>query len=243
MIQRKFRHIVLAVMGVFGILGAQAAKEGPFSLEQCLDLAVRQNPMILSSFEKFKASQARESQALALPQPSLNIDSDLQPRALDFKGSGESYWGFSQLLEFPGKRSVRGKIASRESEEIRSEIELLKLDIGFQVKQAFFGLLLAQEKIKCAQQDLELSEDFLNKAELKKAAGDIAEVEVMRARVEHAKTTNALKTAQNEKKLAAAMLNYLLARRKFDPLEIKGELKRSSVPLDIDKLKQQALTS
>jgi cobalt-zinc-cadmium efflux system outer membrane protein len=243
MIQRKSRLIVLAVLGVFGILQALAAAETPLTLEQCIELAVRQNPLILSSFEKFKASQARERQALALPQPSLNIDSDLQPRLLDFRGSGESYWGFSQFLEFPFKRSVRGKIASRESEEIRSEIELLKLDIGFQVKQAFFGVQLAQEKIKCAQQDLELSADFLSKAEQRKTAGDIAEVEVMRARVEYAKTTNVLKIAQNEKRLAAAMLNYLLARKKYDPLEIRGELKRSFVPLDIEKLKQQALMS
>jgi len=242
MIPKKSRFVVLAVLGGVAMLRAQAASEGPLSLEQCLDLAVRQNPLVLSSFEKFKASQARKSQALALPQPSLNIDSDVQPRFLDFKGSGESYWGVSQLLEFPGKRSIRGKIASRESEEVRSEIELLKLDIGFQVKEAFFGVLLAQEKIRCAQQDLELSEDFLNKAELKKAAGDIAEVEVMRARVEHARANNALKTAQNEKKLVTARLNYLLARRKYDPLEIQGELKAPPVALDLEALKQEALT-
>jgi len=241
MIQKKSRFVVLAVAGVFGMLRAQAAVEGPLNLEQCIDLALRQNPLVLSSVEKLQASRARESQALALPQPSLDFDSDLQPRPLDFKRSGESYVGFSQLLEFPGKRSVRAKIAARETEEVRSEMDLLKLDLGFQVKQAFFGVLLAQEKIKYAQQDLELTEDFLGKAELKRAAGDIAEVEVMRARVEHARANNALKIVQNEKKLAAAMLNYLLARKKYASLEIRGELKAPPVVLDVEMLKQQAL--
>jgi outer membrane protein TolC len=190
--------------------------------------------------QQYQASLARIKQAKAFAQPSLDYDSDLQPKFFNFKDSGESYFGLSQSFEFPGKRQLRGKIASQESNEIMADIDLLKLDLIFQVKQAFYGLLLAQEKLKYAQQNLELSQDFLEKAELKFDAGDVAKVEALRARVEASKAANEVKIAENEVTLAKALLNFLLARKKYEPLEVSGELKRLFIILKVDELKQKA---
>lgn len=212
-----------------------------FTLEQCISLALEQNPLVLSSLGQYQASLARINQAKAWSQPSLDYDSDLQPGLFDFKGSGESYFGISQTVEFPGKPGLRGKIAGKESEEILADIDLLKLDLTFQVKEAFYGILISQEKLKYAEQDLELTRDFLDKAEVKHAAGDIALVEVLRARVEASKAANAVRVAGNEVRLAKAQLNFLLARKKYEPLEVKGDIKRPFVSLDLDDLKEKAL--
>jgi len=211
------------------------------TLEQCIGVALGQNPLVLSSLSQYRASLARVNQAKAWSQPSLDYDSDLQPGLFDFKGSGESYFGVSQTVEFPGKIGLRGKIAGMESEEILADIDLLKLDLTFQVKEAFFGILIAQEKLKYAEQDLELTQDFLNKAEVKHAAGDIALVEVLRARVEASKAANAVRVAGNEVRLAKAQLNFLLARQKYEPLEVRGDIRRPFVSLDLEQLKERAL--
>jgi len=212
------------------------------TLEQCIMIATSQNPLVLSSQQQYQAALARIHQAKAFEQPSLDYDSDLQPEFFDFKGSGETYIGISQALDFPGKRLLRGKIATRESEEIMQDIELLKLDLVFQVKQAFYNLLLSQEILKYARQDLELSQDFLKKAEVKFDAGDIAQVEVLRAKVETSKAANQVRVSQNEVTLAKAYLNFLMARKKYAPLEIKGELKKQPVLLDQETLKSRALS-
>lgn len=242
MTTRKILTTLLALIGICGSLWTQEAKESGLTLEQCVSIALEQNPLLLSSQEQYRASLARISQARALPQPSLSYDSDLQPGLFNFRDSGESYFGLSQLVEFPGKRSIRGKIASRESDEILSEIELLKLDLGYQVKEAFYGLLLAEEKFKYARQNLELAEDFLKKAEVKLAVGDIAKVEVLRARVEASRAASAVRAAENERRLAAAALNFLLGRRKYEPLEIRGEMKKPFIELDVDELRQRAFS-
>ena len=223
-------------------LWCQTPENTALTLEQCISITLQQNPLILSSRQQHQASLARISQAKALPQPSINFDSDLQPKFFNFKDSSESYFGLSQSIEFPGKRHLRGKIASKESNEIMAETDLLKLDIVFHVKQAFYGLLLAQEKLKYAQQDLELAQDFLKKAELKFEAGDVAKVEALRARVESAKAANEVRSSTNEVRLAKAMLNFLLARKKYAPLEIKGELKRPSISLNFEELIIRALS-
>lgn len=239
-VERPYR-LLFAFMGLFGALTALGGQEKTLSVDQCVAIALEQNPLVLSSLAQYAASLARIKQAKALPQPTLSFDSDLQSKLLDFQGSRESYVGFNQTLEFPGKRTLRGRIAARESDQVLADIEILKLDLAFQVKQAFYGLLLAQEKVRYARQDLELAEDFQAKAERKLAAGDTAEVEVLRARVETSKAANAVKTAENENRLAAAALNFLLARRSSEPLEIRGDLKRPPINLDVEEFKTRAL--
>jgi cobalt-zinc-cadmium efflux system outer membrane protein len=212
----------------------QAAPEA-LTLNQCLAIAQNQNPLLRSSEQLYRASLARIEQARAFAQPRLDYDSDLQARLFDFRGSGESYIGLSQDLEFPGKRYLRGKIAARESSEVLMDTELLKLDLVFQVKEAFYGLLLAQEILKYAEQDVELARDYLRMAQIKFEAGDVARVEVLRARV------NSVRAAANDVRLAKARLNFLLARKKYEPLEIVGEFRRQSPDFTLDELRERAL--
>lgn len=214
----------------------QTSEKVALTLDQCIVIALQQNPLILSSLQQYQASLARINQAKALPQPSFNSDWDVQPKILNLKNASETYFGISQSIEFPGKRYLRGKIASKESNEIRQDIDLLKLDIVFQVKQAFFALLLAKEKLTYSQQNLELSQDFLQKAEIKYGAGDVAKVEVLRARVEASRAANEVRIATNEERLAKALLNFLMAQKKYAPLEIRGKLKRPPIQLDMEEL-------
>jgi outer membrane protein TolC len=233
--------LLISVFFGMSCLWSQQAENNVFTLDQCISTALEQNPLILSSLQQYQASLARIHQAKAWAQPSLNYDSDLQPNFFNFKNAGETYLGVSQFFEFPGKQSVRGKIASRESDEILAEIDLLKLDLTFQVKQVFFGLLLAQEKLTYAERNQELAKDFLEKAELKYEAGDVAQVEVLRARVEAATAANEVRVANSDVRLAKATLNYLLSRKKYAPIEIVGKLKREPIKLEFDLLLDRAL--
>lgn len=239
--KRRILPVLISVFLGMSCLWSQPSEDNAFTLEQCVSTALEQNPLILSSLQQYQASLARIYQAKAFAQPSLNYDSDIQPSFFNFKNAGETYFGVSQPFEFPGKQSVRGKIASKESEELLAEIDLLKLDLTFLVKRAFYGLLLTQEKLTYAQRNQELAQDFLDKAELKHEAGDVAQVEVLRARVEAATAANEVRTATNDVRLAKATLNYLLSRKKYVPIEIAGNLKRDSIKLEFDSLLDRAL--
>lgn len=231
---------IIIYLAVF--LMAQTPEDSSLTLDQCISIAIHENPLVLSAAQQYDAALARINQAKAFAQPAINWDSDLQPKLFNFKNSGEWYFGISQEIEFPGKRTLRGKIASREAGKFLQDVELLKLDIAYQVKEAFYTLLLSQEKRKYSQQNLELAQDYLEKAELKFEAGDVAKVEALRARVEASKAANDVRIATNEVRLAKAMLNYLLARRKYAPLEIKGDLKKDPVDLDTEELVERALS-
>lgn len=242
MLAKKTPVLLMLVILFPGNLRGQSADTEILTLDQCLAFALDQNPLILSAIHNHQASVARIDQATSFPVPSVDFESDVQPQPFNFVRAEEAYLGASQTFEFPGKRALRGKIADRESREIREDIELLKLDLAFLVKEAFYSLLLAQEQMQYAQRDRELSEEFLNNAELKQTAGDVAQVEVLRARVEALRAANAVKVAANYVSLVKARLNYLLARRKYTPLQIAGDLRLPFVELDLEQLKQEAVS-
>ncbi|MFW6140716.1 MAG: TolC family protein [Acidobacteriota bacterium] len=239
---KRFCILFLIQAGLFlGIYG-QETKNQPLSLEECINTAIENNPLVLSSYQQHAASVARVNQAKAIPQPSVDWDSDLQTRFFDFKNPGEWYFGMSQSIEFPGKRYLRGRIVRKESDQIYEEIELLKLDITFQVKEAFYALLLAQRKYQYIKRNLELSKNFYEQTKLKFDAGDVAQVEVLRASVETSKAANELTRTSNEIRLAKARLNYLMARKKYAPLEIKGQFIKEPLSIDLETLKKRALS-
>ena len=234
---------ILALMGSRPALLARAAAAEPLTLRQCIDLALSGNPLLLSARDRHEASLARVRQARELSPPTLSYDSDLQPGPFNLRGTRETYLGLSQTLEFPGRRVLRGRIAARESDQVLADIDSLTLDLIFQVKQAFSGLVLAGERIGYAEQDLELARDFLDKTDAKFKSGDTAEVEVLRARVEESKAANGVRVARTEQRLAAAELNFLMARNAGEPLEILADPNRPAPLPDPEILKETALAA
>ena len=223
--------------------GPVRAQEHALTLKECVSLAMEQNPLIHSAREQYQASLARVRQARAFPQPSLDIDSDLQPGITDINGWGERYVGISQTIPFPGKTYLQGRIAREESNEVLTDTDLLRLDVTFQVTEAFYGALLAQEQLGHAAQNLEFTQDFVQMTELKFEAGDVPRMEVVRARVEAASAANKHRRAENEVRLARARVNFLLGQRSSSPLELQGDLKTDPVSYDLEEVTASALES
>jgi outer membrane protein TolC len=230
---------------VFIVPGAVQALQKPasvLSLDQCIALALERHPLIRSSQYRHEASLARIKQVTAYPTPSVDFVSDLQPVFLDFVNSQEAYLGVSQTFELPRKRVERGRIAQQEANEAETDIDLVKLEVVFQVRSAFYRLLLSMEKLEYAKRDMALTEDYLKKAELKLAAGDVGRVEVLRARVESLKGANAVKLAAKDLDISRMLLNYHLARVKDEPLQVEGRLESQFIDLNLHKLQEDALT-
>jgi cobalt-zinc-cadmium efflux system outer membrane protein len=217
--------------------------EETLTLEQCIVLALKNNHLYKSQQYEFSASRARMRQAWAFPQPEISFDSDLQPRMFDFKKSGESYLGITQSIEFPGRRYLRGKIASNEWGMAASELESVRKEIIYNVKISFYEILLNQEIRKYAEENQQMADDFLAKATEKYQSGDVSKLEVLRAKVEAARATNRLEVAVNQVKSARARLNFFLARDRYQPLDIRGNLRGPIIEPDLKELQVQALAS
>ena len=232
----KFKHLAIIILFTAGIARGQET----LTVGQCVTIALQQNPLIRSYHQQYRASIARVRQAYAFPQPEISLDYDLQPKLFDIAGSDEAYIGISQLIEFPGRRILRGKAASKEAKEFSCDLEQARLDLVYRVKKAFYELLLAKEEEKFAEENVTHARDFLSKAKEKYDSGDVSRLEVLRARVEAAGAENLKKVAINRVKLAKSRLNFVLARDKYRPVEIAGSLKGPFPAFDLDRLTVRA---
>jgi outer membrane protein TolC len=232
---------ILPILAAGMAVGPLQGQEHALTLNECVSLAMVENPLIRSGRELYQASLARIRQARAFPQPSLDIDSDLQEEFGDFTRGGERYVGISQTIPFPGRTYLQGRVAQQESNEVSTAIDLVTLDVTFQVTEAFYAVLLALEQLNYAEQNRGFAQDFLEMTQLKFEAGDVPRVEVVRASVEAATAANQLRRAQNEVRLAKARVNFLLGRPTSSPLELEGELKTEPVPYDLEQVTAWAL--
>ncbi|MBT8398529.1 MAG: TolC family protein, partial [Gemmatimonadetes bacterium] len=226
---------------LFAGISPVEGQEPVLTLADCVSLAMEANPLIRSAGDWYQASVARVRQARALPQPSLDIDSDLQPGLTDFSDYGERYVGISQTIPFPGKTYLKGRVAGEEANQVLADGEVLKLDITFQVVERFYALLRAEEQVGYASQNLGFTRDFVRMTELKFEAGDVPRMELIRARVEAARASNEVRVAENEERLTRAGLNFLLGRVPSSPLSIEGDLRVLVGSYDLEEITAWAL--
>jgi cobalt-zinc-cadmium efflux system outer membrane protein len=234
---------LLPALWLTAVVWGQTKPVEALSLDQCIAIALERHPLIQARVDRHQAAVARIRQAAAFPFPSIDFNSDLQPHFGDFANAEEAYLGVSQNLELPQKRTARKRIAEQESREVETDIDLVRLEVVFRVRRAFYELLLSEEKLTYAKQDLELAQDYLQKAEVKLAAGDVGRVEVLRAKVEALSAANAVRAAMNDVNLAKARLNYQLARGMSAPIRIVGQLRIPFVALNLEDSQAEALRS
>jgi cobalt-zinc-cadmium efflux system outer membrane protein len=219
---------------------SQAVDATALTLDECIAIALAANPLVLGVERGYDAAIARTEQARALPQPVFSYDSDLQPYPFHFGRSDESYLGLSQSVEWPARRSARVGVATAEANQASADRSVLRLDLTFDVTQAFYRLRLAEERLALAEEDLRLSESFLEQTRQKFELGDVARVEVLRAELEAAQAASALTIAQGDVDLGRAGLNYLLARPPSAPVAIRGALAQPLALPDLASLTVQA---
>ena len=97
--RKKSFVLLITVLLASSALWCQTPENKALNLEQCISIALQQNPLILSSLQQHQASLARISQAKAFPQPSIDIDSDLQPKFFNLRVL------VNPILELPSRSS------------------------------------------------------------------------------------------------------------------------------------------
>lgn len=215
----------------------------PLTLEQCLEIALGNNPLLLANYDQYQAARARINIARSFPQPEILLDYPLQPKFFSPGRSEETFFWVYQTIEFPSRRSGRARAASFEASEAYQDNESLKLAIAYQVKEVFFSLLLVEEQLRYAQENLQLNRDYTNLVEVKHSSGEVSRAEVLRARVELAKAEAMVKGYETEREIMAARLNVLLGRDKNVGITIKGELKQPLLSTTFSAAKEAALAS
>ena len=225
-----------------GLIPLGRAHAEAMSQIDAIRLVVERNPQVEAARNAYKAARAQAQQVGALPDPELELEFEELPELGSLSDYGERTISVSQRVEFPLKWWHRLQAGRQHAEATRLAIfEMTKLDISLQAKQAYDRIALQKSLLQHAQQDFDLAQNILRQADIRFEAGDVPQLDVMRASVEVGRATNRLTAAQNNLSLAKTALNALLARPLQTPFAIADSLVYRPVETHLDQLTAAAL--
>lgn len=107
--------------------------------------ALKNNPEILAAQSRSTAYGHRISQVKSLPDPMISFGYQNE----GFKGytygeSTDAQWQYSasQTFPFPGKRSLRGEVASAETETSKALAQALKFRVAAKIRDLYYDLFM-----------------------------------------------------------------------------------------------------
>ncbi len=267
----NIRHYTLGIV-IFATLiraphllaGEPASAPPPpesFTLEQCLETALKRNPAILKSQEDLKRTYGVivETRSEALPQVRATGQMDvIDENFIDtFPGmiggpadNQKMPWEvgiqISQLV-YSGGRVNAALRAARITDQIAKEsFHRVVSNTILEVRTVFYRILLARAQIHVHEQSIQLLENQLKDVTARFEAGTVPRFNVLRAEVELANARPPLIRAQNNYRLAREAMARLLAfdskpQTAFSNIQFEGALRHEQREVDLKSALAQAV--
>lgn len=203
------------------------------ALEQNLGLKVQEQDLEIARGELLKA------RVFANPELELRGETDAI-----FSNEGEGVYSVSlgQTFFIAPKRRYRIGIAELNLGRTQKAIENTRRLLVAEVKEAFYAILLLQERLKFAEELIGINERFVQLTEGRFREGFSPELDVNLARIQLQQARRNRTEIEKDLSVAKASLNFLLGRPAQAALMAQGEFMDQEISLDPSRLKQAAFT-
>ena len=244
--------LALLVLPVIPVSGAAGPNEQVvrFTVNQAIEFAVGVNPQVLEAREQITEFNelVRQARSEALPQ----VDAYVSIVANRDPGLSNSPF-FSQLLEGPdpippeateplrfqnfiwnfsvqqpiyafGRVQNAVRAANNELGGVREDVRAEENRISRDVARACYGFLLARQRLVVLETERQARQRQLEQVEARFELGDATRLDVLRARVALANLGPEILAADNERRIALALVNDTLGRPVMAPIEVDAAL-------------------
>jgi outer membrane protein TolC len=211
-----------AVLFPFLLLMETAKAQEKLSLQQAVELALRQNLQLAIAQQEISAAQGQSLLARALPPAEIFLR--FNEISFDLAEQDEIEIGLSQSFEFPGKRSSRKAVASADRQIAELQLARLRVLLTAEVKKRYYENLLANENLASQQFAVQLLDDLQRLLAEHYQSGAASYVDVVRSRIELGRSLSELAAVQQEQIVALTRLNLLLGRESNLPLQFSDSL-------------------
>jgi outer membrane protein, heavy metal efflux system len=217
---------------------APPASAGPIlALSDVLREALANNPAVQSAAHMMAAQQRKISQARALPDPTVTVGwmGNATPFSTQ-QGDPSSYRSVSamQMLPYPGKLKLKGEIAGKELEAAATDHEAVRRKVAAQAKAAFFDYFYYDKALQVALKNKDLLQKLSQISEARYRVAKAMQQDVLKSQTEVSLLLQKITILQQQRAVAQARLNVLMARSPESPLPPAADvaLTQSFQPLD-----------
>ena len=214
----------------------------PLTLRQCIAIAKKNSSDIKNAqiSEKIEALRVKNAQALYYPDLLLNGGYSAS-KQIDF-GFERNNYSFGVTGRYTiwdhGQRNI-GLLQARENKNLVGiQNDQVRQNLVFQVTQAYYEVLKAQELVKVDRQNLDRSRENRERVEAYVEAGIQIEADIATAQVREANSELALLNDQNQLDIALANLPRIMGLnpatriRVVENKEPKNEVEIADISLD-----------
>ena len=218
------RLIPLAAAALLALPVPAAAQVGaapPLTLDEVYALAALRNPMVRAAGFRAQAVGAMETSAKLPPDPQVQLgimNASLPGLRTDMPASMAPSVQVMQMVPFPGKLGLSGRIAARETEKARADSAEAAWMARGRAAMAFYEIWQADRQTEVMRETVRLLETFEAVARSMYGAGTGRQADVLRAGVEVARMQADIARMQAMRAAAVARLNAVLGRPAETPV-------------------------
>ena len=190
---------------------SQINEKNDLTLRDVVHLMLQNNPELASFSKEVRALEGIKIQAgkyknpeLAVESEDINANTRPNTRAAQF-----TTIRFSQLIELGGKRSARINAASISQELADSNYESKRLELIARVANIFTRVLAGQERLRLAEESIQLANKVVNSAAKRVEAGKAPPIEETKARIAFSTTSIELEQTRRELSSTRKQLSLL----------------------------------
>lgn len=191
----------------------------PLTLDTALALAAAGNFSLSAAAREIDATEGAIRQARAIPNPDVALameDTRRETRATTAQ--------VNLPIELGGKRAARISAAERSRDVAQAQWRSTQADLRATVIAAFFGVAVAQERIRLAAASVDVARKGADAAARRVAAGKVSPLEETRAAVELANAELELADAGAELQSSRQALAALWSNAAPQFTEVRGDL-------------------
>ncbi len=173
------------------------SKTAELTLNQAIKMALEKSPTLGASSARVSAASANRAAASALPNPSLSVEAEniYGDGVYDGLDNAEVTYGVSQLIEMPGKRSGRSRIADAEKDSAHFASDGVMLDLIRDVTIVFAEVAAAQQEVSILEEEQNLATEVRDSVVAKVQAGKEPPIQKNKAEIELSSSKIALDRA------------------------------------------------
>jgi outer membrane protein TolC len=190
------------------------------TLAALVEDALAQNPDLRAAAAVVAAARQRPAQASSLADPVLAVGYTNEGWAFSLGASPDTNLAvvLSQDLPFPGKRRLRGEIASLEADQVAQQLARARLRVAADVRRAYFGLLQSRALVDLTREQSHVWRQIEGVARARYSVGQGNQQDVLRTQVEVTRVGQALAEQEAEASIRLAEINRLLGRPPETPV-------------------------
>jgi outer membrane protein, heavy metal efflux system len=203
------RQFLFCALGALLSIPDVCRSQAPLSLNDAVGFALSHRPELRADDDRVNSAVHLQSQAKLIPNPHfLFRKEDLRPETSPLGQNSQTYWEGEQLLEISGKRGGRIEVADQTVAGRRLQLDLDRRQIALSVRESYWRARTIQALSSLYEEDAKYFEQIVEYHEARFKEGKIAEVDLLRVRLQGQQ----IKAAAASAKLDAEKALLILAQ-------------------------------